>query len=175
MGLPECVVSSPDTPAASKLFFPLPFAVAQITFEVVERYRVSRTRATCDSYYFWKALETIMLEQFMAPDSFMNQCQGRRLSKANHDRPSLGCSLEELSRTSSLILRTYGPWQYVLKVKDYNDPANAAKVSYIMQIWHGVALILAQLLLFCANFREWAKNRINYAFNFEFTSNYKIN
>ncbi|KAL7275346.1 Xenotropic and polytropic retrovirus receptor 1 [Rhizina undulata] len=76
---------------------------------------------------------------------------------------------------ASLILGIYGSWQYVLKVNDPNDPVNSVKVGYILQIWAGAALILAQLLLFSINFRVWAKNKINYAFIFEFSPRHQLN
>lgn len=39
----------------------------------------------------------------------------------------------------------------------------------------GVALILAQALLFAVNLKVWAQNKINYAFIFEFDARHTMN
>lgn len=44
-----------------------------------------------------------------------------------------------------------------------------------VQIWGGISLFLLQAMLFSINLRAWSRNRINYAFIFEFDPRHRLN
>lgn len=44
-----------------------------------------------------------------------------------------------------------------------------------VQIWGGISLFLLQAMLFAINLRVWSRNRINYAFIFEFDPRHRLN
>lgn len=77
---------------------------------------------------------------------------------------------------SSLVIGASSVWEALRIMKDpYEDAGMKVRTSYILQIWGGVFLILLQTLLFAINLRIWARNRINYAFIFEFDNRHQLN
>lgn len=77
---------------------------------------------------------------------------------------------------SSLVIGTSSVWEALQILNDPStEPGFKVRTSYILQIWGGVFLILLQTLLFAINLRIWARNRINYAFIFEFDNRHQLN
>lgn len=76
---------------------------------------------------------------------------------------------------AAVVLAAYALARDVERLSDDGDPELAVRTGYLLQIWGGVALILAQSLLFAINVKVWAQNKINYAFIFEFDGRHMMN
>lgn len=74
----------------------------------------------------------------------------------------------------AIVIASYATYEGVLKIYG-EDRELALKTGYLLQIWGGVALILAQVLLFAINLKVWAKHKINYSFIFEFDVRHQLN
>lgn len=75
----------------------------------------------------------------------------------------------------SVVLGVFGLYNSIVESLDQSNPERALRMSYLLQIWGGFALILLQVLLFAVNLRIWAHNKINYAFIFEFDTRHQMN